>query len=474
MLRRTPLWVLVVPLVAFIWYCGETGKPLDLLRDSRPEWSDTTHIFVAVLRDDGVDCRKSRRYEATLSGLCDSGYVGLRAHRVYLYFTQDTAVLALGKGDTVVVVTRIGVPEPLGSFDYGLYLRRQGITGTGYVRHYQRLGIGDKAPDLRHRLIARYRETGVSEGAIGTLSALTLGAREELQPEVRSAFQRSGAMHVLAVSGLHTGILYMVLVWIVTVGGLRKPMYEERVQRILLSLTVIGLLWLYAWLTGFSASVCRSVVMLSIVEAGVCLRRDALSLNTLGAAALLILMVRPNDLFSVSFQLSFAAMAAILLTAAPMNHSLGIWRIRRPAVRRVVEYITDIVVVSIAAQIGVLPLTMYYFGQMSNYFLLTNLLALPLAWLIMVSALLTLTIGWLPGVGIVTGWVTDKLTLILNGWVGWVEHLPGSVTATPIDGPMMWLLYGMIAGCVLSLRRSMWWIVPSTLCAGAYVYLWIT
>lgn len=473
MFRRYPLWVLVVPMVIFLWYCEETGGPLDLLRETRMTWSDTTHVFHAVLTDDGADSRRTRRYEARVVGLCDSDYVGLPMRRVYLYIAQDKCDSTLGRGDTLLALTRIGTPGMLGSFDYGRYLRRQGIAGTGYVRQYVRIGDAEPEPEMRRRLIDRYRAAGVSAGAIGTLSALTLGAREELEPSIQSAFQRSGAMHVLAVSGLHTGILYMVLLWLLTGGGLWKPLYEQRGRRVALSVAVAGLLWLYAGLTGFSPSVCRSVLMVTIAEAAVCLRRDAWSLNTLAAAALVILAVRPNDLFSVSFQLSFAAMAAILLTAMPMKQSLRLWRLQRPAMRRATEYVADIAVVSLAAQLGVLPLTMYYFGQMSNYFLLTNLLALPLAWLIMVGALLTLTVGWLPGVGMVTGWMTDKLTLALNGWVGWIEQLPGSVTATPIDRPMMWLLYGAIAGGVLSLRKSLWWLVPTALCAGAYVYLWI-
>ena len=277
---------------------------------------------------------------------------------------------------------------------------------------------------LQHRLVERYREVGITGNELGTLAALTLGYREELDPGVRQSFQRAGAAHVLAVSGLHTGIIYGVLWMLLTGFGLWKPLYEQKWRRRVLSIVIIVAIWCYALLTGLTPSVVRSVIMVTILQAAYMCYRNPLSLNSVAAAAFLILMVRPTDLYSVSFQLSFAAVTAILIICPKAIHI----PIYNRWVSKTVNWAVNLMMVSIAAQLGTMPFTLYYFRQCSNYFLLTNMVVIPLATGITMLAFALLTVGWIPGVGEVFGFAIKWLVWGLNTVVGWIEGLPGAVT----------------------------------------------
>lgn len=303
---------------------------------------------------------------------------------------------------------------------------------------------------LRTTLCERYRELGIAPDECATLEALTLGYREDLSRETKQSFQAAGAMHVLAVSGLHTGLLYGVLLWLLTIGGRRRPLYEDRWGMTLLHGTLIVLMFAYAALTGMSPSVCRSVAMIAVMSIGVIFRREAENLNTLAVAAFVILLFRPGDMYSLGFQLSFLAVAALILT--------------RP---------TNIVTVSLAAQLGTLPLCLHCFGQISNYFLLTNLIVLPLASGMMALALAFFTIGWIPGLGTILAHALGLLTWLMNSAVWWIESLPGSVTHVRITTAEMLCLYAAILSGVMTMRRSLYWLIPATTSVGLFLYLFL-
>ena len=185
-----------------------------------------------------------------------------------------------------------------------------------FVPRPDRYASSKKAPNaMQERLYGRLAAAGLTGDELATVGALTLGYKEGLDKDLRRHFQASGAAHVLAVSGLHTGIIYGVLLWLLTLGGRVKPQYENRAGRWTVSLIILAAMWFYAWLTGMTPSVVRAVVMVSIFEIGRMVYRQAFSLNTIAGAAVLILLVKPTDLWSVSFQLSFTATAAIVLFA---------------------------------------------------------------------------------------------------------------------------------------------------------------
>ncbi len=275
---------------------------------------------------------------------------------------------------------------------------------------------------LQERLYGRLASAGLEGDELATVGALTLGYKEALRKELRQHFQVSGAAHVLAVSGLHTGILYGVIVWLLTVGGRFRPMHENRIGRRTLSLVIIAAMWGYAWLTGMTPSVVRAVVMVTLFEIGRMVYRRAFSLNTIAAAAFLILAARPTDLWSVSFQLSFAATTAIVMgvKAYPLPLTEG-----KGVLGRIAQFFLGIIMVSLAAQAGTLPVTIHYFGQVSTYFLLTNLIVLPIATILVPCGLVSIGLGG-STIGVLFSKMTYGLAWLMNRTTGWIEHLPGS------------------------------------------------
>ena len=323
-----------------------------------------------------------------------------------------------------------------------------------FVTPPDRYSFAKKKPNaVQEHLYGRLAAAGLRGDELATVGALTLGYKEELGKELRRHFQASGAAHVLAVSGLHTGIIYGVLIGLLTLGGHVKPRYENRAGRWTISLLIISVMWFYAWLTGMTPSVVRAVLMVTIFEVGRMAYRQAISLNTIAAAAVLILLVKPADLWSVSFQLSFAATAAIVLFAKHMElylrrkEWLGTWK------GRLFDWIAGTIIISIAAQLGTLPLTMYYFGQMSNYFLLTNLIVLPLATFLVPFGLLSIALGgsWL---GLIVSKATWALAWAMNHSVEWIEHLPGSLMHVSVSLPMVIVYYILFCGFCICIYQK--------------------
>lgn len=309
--------------------------------------------------------------------------------------------------------------------------------------------IQEWAKGLQERLYGRLEAGGLKGDELATVGALTLGYKEELGKELKRHFQASGAAHVLAVSGLHTGIIYGILLGFLTLGGRYKPLYENRLGRRALSMTVIGVMWFYALLTGMTPSVVRAVLMVTIFEIGRMAYRQAFSLNTIAAAAVLILIVKPTDLWSVSFQLSFAATTAIVALvgggAFSINRDLGLSKYRDRIWGKAIVYFLGIIVVSIAAQLGTLPITMYYFGQISNYFLLTNMIVLPIASFLVPSGLISIALGG-SSAGVLFSKATKGLAWVMNHSVEWIESLPGSTTHVSIGLGMVAIYYVLFIG----------------------------
>jgi len=312
-----------------------------------------------------------------------------------------------------------------------------------------------KAPnDWQEQLYRRLESAGVTGDELATTGALTLGYKEDLSRDLRRHFQASGAAHVLAVSGLHTGIIYGLLLALMTLSGRYRPLYENRWGRRAISLVVITVMWGYAYLTGMTPSVVRAVLMVTIFETGRMLYRRAFSLNTIASAAVLTLIVRPTDLWNVSFQLSFTATASIVLVAKQMEGLLhrkewtGTWK------GRMYSRFIGIVIVSLAAQLGTIPISMYYFHQVSTYFLLTNLVVLPLAGVLVPLGLMTIALG-ASECGMICGKITEAAAWLMNHSVEWIEKLPGSTVEAHVNGWMIAVYYVLfILFYVLVLRKN--------------------
>ena len=306
-----------------------------------------------------------------------------------------------------------------GAFDYARFLRRQGISGRTYVagdRWKVRAMADDEVP-LRLRM-ARYRQ-GLSaqyfshleseEAAIA--AAMSLGDKRSLAAAQRQSFSATGVSHVLALSGLHLGILFS-LYSLLFVNRLRS-----RRGRVLASLVGVALLWGFALLVGFPLSLVRATVMFTLWQLSVVLYSDRSSLNNLALAALLILLFSPASLFDIGFQLSFTSVFFILFL---MPHFPRPRWLRRS---RLLSLVYGWLAVSIVAQIGTGPLVAYYFHTIPVVGLLGNLLAIPMAYLILALALVFFLI---PGCQGLTATLLGWCIRFLTGAVGWMAAWPYS------------------------------------------------
>ena len=445
-------WLLILlPLIAGILLCYHTQFPVNLLTATEVDYLDRDTLLCLHLVSSGQERSKTVRYTAEATD----------GSRLLLYLQKDSLPQPL-MGDLLLVQTTVTRGDTLGDFDYGRYLRLQGLVGSAwaYRRNWQIIGhqpirgIRATAERCQQWLHQRYAALGIRDHELGILSALTLGYREELDQRVQQSFSASGAMHILAVSGLHTGIVWGLIVFLLTLGGLIKPLYEQRLWQTILTILTLIALWAYAFITGLSPSVMRSAWMVTIIEIGWLFHRKSVGINTLAAAAVMILLINPLALWSVSFQLSFAAVASLIL--------VGGWLQQHIVLRgKVLQYLGGLLIMSFAAQIGTLPLTLHYFGQTSNYFALTNWVVIPAAFVLLLLGMGALAMSWC----VVGEWLAEAAqwcTHALRLFVEWIEGLPFATAHIELCAISMGFGYGAMA-CVVAMMRGdkvhWWWLI---------------
>lgn len=382
-------------------------------------------VFLARVLEPPVEKERSVKTLLELRGCRTAEGDQALTGRVMAYLEKSKDALDLGYGDLIAFSTTIGeVPPPLNpeEFDYRTYLRRQGVTGRVYLQGdvWGAVGLNEGNPLLRcafrfrSRLLASLARCGVTEEAFGVGAALLLGYDESLPAPLRQRYVAAGAMHVLCVSGMHVGVVYLLASSLLGLLGKGKRMVRMR-KRILL-----GLVWCYALLTGLSPSVLRATLMISFLLLGSLLRRKGNTLNSIAASAFVLLVIQPNNLFSIGFQLSYAAVLGIVLLERKIYL---LWYVGNPLLDKVWE----ITAVSLAAQLATMPLTLYHFHQFTPYFWLSNLFLTPLSFVAILTGMGLLAVSWVSWLGRAVGHVVWACLTLMNTLVSWVDGLPLSL-----------------------------------------------
>ena len=422
--RYSRRWIFGVVLFLFCFVLGfmRMNRQMQAVEFAFGSEETTYRMFLVEepqIKERNVFCR------VLLTERIDSSYRKTTLnHKAIVYLSRDSLSECLGCGDELIAYTGFSTPANNGNpdeFDYARFLLRHQVSAIGNVHtgKWRRISqdavhsFRQKAFDCRERVLAIYRHLGFQGDDFAVLSALTVGYKEGLSEEMRESFSVSGSSHVLALSGLHIGFLYALL-WFC----LRWLPGRWRAMAVLRTLLIIAFLWGFAFFTGLSASVVRSVFMFSLFALSGLSRRKNFSLNTLFAVAFFMLLCRPVWLFDVGFQLSFCAVTAILL----LQPRIYRWF---PGVHsRIGHYLCSLMSVSIAAQIGTAPLVLLYFSRFSTHFLLTNLLVIPLVSFIMYATVIMLLFTpYFPLQSIIAIGVKWLIGL-LNSCVRWVEQLP--------------------------------------------------
>jgi competence protein ComEC len=280
---------------------------------------------------------------------------------------------------------------------------------------------------------------------LSVAKALILGKKEDLDTTTKEIYATAGAMHVLAVSGLHVGIIYLVLL------GLLGQKQGRITRPLLVAIIVIPTLWGYAFITGLSPSVLRAVAMFSFLALAQVLNRKSASLNILAISAFILLLVNPYMIMAVGFQLSYIAVAGIIFLYPLFERWLN------PS-NPVLRFIWQITALSLAAQLVTAPLSAFYFHRFPTYFLFSNLLVIPAATIIVWGGLVLLTLGTVSSaLGLLLGKMLSMIIWLVNQALHWITTLPNaniySLTTTVFD---TWILYGLIFIVMLFFTTRKW------------------
>ena len=323
-----------------------------------------------------------------ISKIINSDIVTPTNEKALIYFQKCDSARNLEPGDVILfdktpqIIKNYGNPF---EFDYKKYLANKKIYRQVYLnddswvltQYQDNFSLQIRAEQIREKLLALYRSQQFGGKELEILSALTLGYKRGLDPETKRIFSTAGAMHVLAVSGLHVGIIFWA--FSLLFGFLKR----NKTGRFLFVLFSTFSLWTYAFITGLSPSVMRAATMFTIFIIGDNLNRNSNIYNSLAASATLLLLINPNNLFEVGFQLSYAAVFGIVFLQPKLS---GLIQVNN----KVINFFWSLLTVSLAAQISTFPIAAYYFNQFPTYFWITNLLVIPAVMILIPAGMLLL------------------------------------------------------------------------------------
>lgn len=444
---RTTLLILLLTAAGaiLVWHNNITNKPGYYGHHYRQQ-----HSFVATLLEAPVEKTNSYKALARIDAIIKDDTVQYTSGKAIIYFKKDSSITSLRYGSQIITqetlqpVKNAGNP---GSFDYRRYLLFQQTTAQVYLTpgrytvlptvhtswlHRQLLGI-------QSRVLAVIKTNIKSDKEAGLAEALLIGYKDDLDKTLLESYTNTGVVHVIAVSGMHLGLIY----WILNI--LFSPLLKSRRTRWLHPILTLLILWLFTLLAGGAASILRAAVMFTCLIIGKAFNKQASAYNTLAMSAFLLLCYNPFWLWDVGFQLSYTALLSIMVFYKPIYNLLFIKN-------KMIDAVWQLVSVTLAAQVLTTPVSLYHFHQFPVYFLLTNLIAVPLSSIVLIGELLLLLLSpftvlseWL-GLGI------EYCIRLLNNYITWVETLPMALwEGFQLSVVQVILLFMAIAGA------ACWW-----------------
>jgi competence protein ComEC len=329
-------------------------------------------------------------------------------------------------------------------FDYKKYMSQLGVSHQIKLKKAEYILVADPSPTLRGRtaalrekIILKLKSAPFGPEELGIIQALLLGQRNDISEDSYNNYKNAGAVHILAVSGLHIGILLMLLQF------LFRPLERLPHGKTLTLGLIVLMLWAYALLAGMSASIIRAVTMFSFVAYALYLNRPSNTFNILALSMFFILLAfDPNLLFQVGFQMSYAAVFAIVWIYPLLQK---FWSPKNFVVRKIWQLLS----VSIAAQMGVLPISLYYFHQFPGLFFVSNLLVVPFMGLVLGLGILVLVLALIDALPIFLASIYDNLITFMNAIVDWVAAQEIFIFKNiPFDAVQLILAYGVLVALV--------------------------
>jgi len=415
-------------------------------------YNDKDYI-TATLEEPLSEKTNSYKANASVQQLLQGDSIQSVKGNIIIYFKKDALPKELGYGSQIIFnkslqpIKNTGNP---GSFNYERYAAFQGIYQQVYLDHgaYILLPVKNKSR-LSHFLFAARQKVLHTittyipgEKEAGLAEALLVGYKDDLDKTLVQSYSNTGVVHVIAISGMHLGLIYWLLTTLLT------PLKKRKHTRWMAPALIITGLWLFALLTGGGPSILRSAVMFTCIVIGESLERKTFIYNSLAASAFILLCINPFWLWDAGFQLSYVAVLSIVIFMKPIYD----WFYFK---NKMVDAIWKLMAVTLAAQLLTTPVSMYHFHQFPVYFLITNLLAVPLSSIIVLLEIVLCTISYIPVFAKPAGMVLHWLIYGMNSLIEHMENLPFSLwNGMQVNMLQVVFLYGFIAAMACWLMQK--------------------
>ena len=371
--------------------------------------------------------------------------------KLLLLMGKDSSQTKIAVDDRMLISAPLQtLPAPLNphQFNYRTFMQNRSVLNQVQLKaeNFEILDSGKNsikgwAASSRAEIVKNLKENNFRQEELGIIQALLLGQRQDISEEIYNNYAAAGVIHILAVSGLHVGIILWLL------HRLLSPLERKKKGRVLKTFILIVLLWLFALLAGLSPSVVRAVTMFSFVAVGLQIKRRTSVMNTLFMSMMVLLLVRPQFIFEVGFQLSYLAVFSIVLLQ-PM-----LYKLLEPK-NQLIKYFWGLLTVTIAAQAGVLPLSLFYFHQFPGLFFISNLVILPFMGLILALGIVVMILALL---NLLPVFLTEFYSFLISSLNNFVELMVKKeeflFQDIPFSGPQTIGFYFILAALYLLLKR---------------------
>lgn len=375
-------------------------------------YHDSSSLLIRIT-EPPTEKAKSIKVTADVEAVINQNVFTSVTGKLFVYFEKDSTVPSFKYGDRILINATL---SPLknsgnpGAFNYQRYGAFQQVYHTAYVKKQNRILLDGDGSNFMYRFIYKLQSATLEtlskyisgdRNIIGIAEALLIGYKEDLDKDLVQAYSNAGVVHIIAISGLHLGLIYWLLAWLFDRMPLvkRKPMVKL--------FFILAFLWLFSLLTGASPSVLRSAVMFTCMLIGKQFFKQSSVYNTLAASAFLLLCYNPYYCWDVGFQLSYLAIIGIIALQKPIGNlvfSKYAW----------VNKVWMMLAVTIAAQVATFPVCLFYFHQFPTLFFITNLIAVPLSTIILFAEMILLAISWIHPLAIITGKIIAWMIGLMN------------------------------------------------------------
>jgi competence protein ComEC len=382
--------------------------------------------LIVTINEPLIEKANSFKAEGYVESVINGDTINACKGKILLYFSKDSNSSLLHYGKRILInkdlqaIKNSGNP---GAFNYEQYAAFQQIFHQVYLKENDWIVLHEDRINTLNRFIFRSKSAILSslqknldtnKDALGIAEALLIGYTNDLDKDLVQAYSNTGVVHIIAISGMHLALIYLMLVWIFA----RIPFIKN--SRHLQLLMILSCLWLFSLLTGASASVLRAAVMFTFIALGKNYFRETSVYNSLAASAFILLCYNPYFLWDVGFQLSYLAVIGIVAFQRPLSNLFYIKN-------KWIDKVWQLMSVSLAAQVLTFPVCIYYFHQFPVLFLLANIIAVPLSGIILYAEIGLVAFSWVPYLGAWLGKITGWLVWLMNTIILRINEISFSV-----------------------------------------------